>query len=144
MTILQRMGNKKQRNEYPTKPADSSAATLGQRGEALASRWLAARGYRILAQNWRFGRLELDVVAQQDSTLVIVEVKTRRESSMDPPGRPEEAVGLLKQRKLAQAGRAFLRARPDCQSLRFDVIAIRVRGNRCRLFHQQDAFFPEG
>jgi len=142
--MRKRMSNKKQRNEYPTKAADSSVGTLGQRGEALACRWLVERGYGILAQNWRFGRLELDLVAQQGSTLVIVEVKTRRETGSDPPGRPEEAVGLLKQRKLAQAGSAFLGTRPDCQSLRFDVIAIRVRGDRCRLFHQQDAFFPGG
>lgn len=122
-------------------PAQKRAG-LGKRGELVAANWLQRQGYRILARNWRYGRLELDLVAQLGETLVVVEVKTRRESGTDPPSRPEEAVNPGKQRKLGQAGMVFLGSRPDCQSVRFDVIAIRVRGNRCRLYHQQDAFFP--
>lgn len=117
-------------------------AGLGKRGEAVAAAWLQQHGYAVLARNWRCGRLELDLVARIGNTLVVVEVKTRRESGSDPPSRPEEAVSPSKQRKLGQAGAAFLTTQRDCLSLRFDVIAIRVRGDRCRLYHQQDAFFP--
>jgi len=133
-------------DEAPTlTPGQTSAqkrSGLGQRGEIVAAHWLQRRGYSILARNWRCGRLELDLVARLGETLVVVEVKTRRELGTDPPSRPEEAVNPAKQRKLGQAGAAFLGTQSDCLSLRFDVIAIRVRGDRCRLYHQQDAFFP--
>ncbi len=124
----------------PVKATDRAA--LGKKGELIAATWLEKQGYIILARNWRSGHLELDLVARQKSVMVIVEVKTRQEFGRDPPGRPEEAVQYLKQQRMARAALAFLDAQNGHWELRFDIIAIRVRGDRCRLYHQQDAFFP--
>ena len=117
-------------------------AWLGMRGEAVAEAWLRRKGYEILDRNWRSGHLELDLVARKDDTLVIVEVKTRREKPGQESERPDEAVQYLKQRRLGMAAKAYMGALPDCLYLRFDIIAIRVYGSRCRLYHQEDAFFP--
>jgi putative endonuclease len=115
---------------------------LGLQGEEVAARWLEKQGYRILERNWRNGHLELDLVASLGHTLIIAEVKTRRERTNEPESRPEEAVSAVKQRHLARAAQAYLALMPGNWQLRFDIIAIRVHGKRCRLYHQQDAFFP--
>ena len=62
---------------------------LGRRGEELAAQQLAAQGYQILAQNWRCGTGELDLVARDGESLVLIEVRTRRGRSM---GSPEESI----------------------------------------------------
>ncbi len=51
---------------------------LGKIGEDIAAVYLQDLGYEILDRNWRFKRVELDIVAHLDSTLVFCEVKTRR------------------------------------------------------------------
>ena len=51
--------------------------TLGREGERLAGEFLAARGYRILARNFRTRCGEVDLIAQRAGTLVFVEVKAR-------------------------------------------------------------------
>ena len=50
---------------------------LGRRGEEAAVEYLREKGYSILARNWRNVHKELDIIAQEDDELVIVEVKTR-------------------------------------------------------------------
>ena len=50
---------------------------LGRRGEALASRYLEEAGFRVIDRNWRCPLGDIDVVAVDGATLVVVEVKTR-------------------------------------------------------------------
>ena len=61
---------------------------LGRQGEELAARYLQQKGYQIIDRNWRSGRQELDIVAQKEDILVVVEVKSRRNNSF---GDPQEA-----------------------------------------------------
>lgn len=77
----------------PTHPPHA----LGRRGELLAVRMLEARGWRILATNYRAGRREVDVVARRGNLLAFVEVKTRSGSGF---GAPQAAVTRLKQREI--------------------------------------------
>ena len=49
---------------------------LGKEGEEESVRFLMEKGYKIRHRNWRSGKYELDIVAQQQNELVIVEVKT--------------------------------------------------------------------
>ncbi len=95
---------------------------FGAAGEARAARWYEARGYRVLARNWRCRDGELDLVVARGRTLVIVEVKARR---TDRFGSPVEAVTRQKQLRLRRLALRYLEAtgaRPA--SLRFDVVAI--------------------
>ena len=50
----------------------------GIAGEDLATNLLLQKGYRILERNWHCGHLEVDIIAETDDYLVIVEVKTRK------------------------------------------------------------------
>ncbi|MEU7697155.1 YraN family protein [Streptomyces sp. NPDC015492] len=59
---------------------------LGRYGEELAARRLTATGMHILARNWRCGRTgEIDIVARHGETLVVCEVKTRRDGGFEDP-----------------------------------------------------------
>lgn len=96
--------------------------TLGQRGEAVAARYLRHRGCKILARGDRFGPGELDLVALDRDTIVFVEVKTRQSHDA---GHPAEAVDELKQRRLTRLAVTFLKRHRllECPA-RFDVIAV--------------------
>lgn len=64
----------------------NATRALGRYGEELAVRTLTATGLHVLARNWRCGRTgEIDIVARDGDTLVICEVKTRREGAFEHP-----------------------------------------------------------
>ena len=62
---------------------------LGKFGEELAVEFLEKNGYTILETNWFFNKAEIDIIAQKENILAVVEVKTR--SSLDF-GLPQEFV----------------------------------------------------
>jgi putative endonuclease len=83
----------------------TARAALGSAGERLAAGWLEARGYRVLARNWRCAYGELDLVAEEQGELVFVEVKTRRGVAY---GAPEEAITARKRAHLIAASQCYL------------------------------------
>ncbi len=96
---------------------------LGADGERVAAEWYEARGYTVLARNWRCSDGELDLIVATGSTVVFCEVKTR---SSDRFGTPFDAVGPAKQRRLRRlAGRWLREAAPfRPTTLRFDVAGV--------------------
>lgn len=101
--------------------------TTGDAGEALVCQYLEAKGWRILATQWRCRWGELDIVARQDPVLAFVEVKTRQGQGWDQAGRL--AVDGRKQQKLIRTATTFLAHFPDCAELecRFDVALVQHR-----------------
>lgn len=112
---------------------------LGRAGEALAARHLSrADRLEVLARNWRIvdgplrGELDLVAVDPELGSLVVCEVKTRRDA--DRFGGAVAAVDPHKHRRLRALTRAFLREQPGrYATVRLDLIAIDVR--RARLTH---------
>jgi putative endonuclease len=95
---------------------------LGAEGEAAAAAWYEARGYDIVARNWRCREGELDLVVRRGRQLVFVEVKTR---TTDRFGVPAEAVTPAKQRRLRGLAMRYLAdTGTRAGDLRFDVVAI--------------------
>lgn len=101
-----------------------STLHTGQTGERIAERWLKRHGCRILARNYRAGRHEIDLIAEEKATgtVLFVEVKARSEGGL---GRPAEAVDANKRRFLRLAAEQWL-SEHDAQacSARFDVIEV--------------------
>lgn len=54
-----------------------SPTEIGRQAETAAAAYLKSLGYTIRAQNWRTRWCEIDIVAQKDTTVVLVEVKYR-------------------------------------------------------------------
>jgi putative endonuclease len=113
-----------QRPQRPQHPQHGQhRQQLGIAGEAVAARFLEARGYRIVARNVRADRVEIDLVARRGPLLVIVEVKSRASLR---GGSAAEAVDERKQRRLRRGARAWLASRPSVargtRRTRFDVV----------------------
>lgn len=103
-----------------------STTAVGRQGEAAACRYLEALGYRIVARNLYFSHHELDIVAEDDTFLVFVEVKSRRRSPDRPDrfGRPASAVSPKKRRSLLAAAAEYLRQNPTKKRPRIDVVEV--------------------
>lgn len=116
---------------------------LGQRGEDAAAAYLERAGMTLVERNWRCSFGEVDIVALDDATLVMCEVKTRRSAAK---GTPDEAVTPAKRRKYARLAEAYLQS-CGCGDIgvRFDVISILVIApDRALLRHHRAAFAIEG
>ena len=110
--------------------------TIGQDGEEEATRFLQAKGYRILARNVLANGGELDIVASIKKTLVFVEVKTRAQRSF---GGPLAAVTPTKQQRVAKAATQYIKENGlKFDSIRFDVICVLPQG----IEHIENAFSP--
>ena len=112
----------------------------GKFGEDVAVRWLEGKGIKILAKNFKVRGGEVDLVAQEGDVLAFVEVKTGRSGAFGPP---ETWVTPRKRRHLVRAARAYLAKNPWDGEVRFDVVAVEVRGDEVHVRHLRDAFRPE-
>lgn len=113
---------------------------LGHWGEDKAAEYLEGKGYRIVERDWRMGHRDLDIVALDDSTLVIAEVKTRRNDFFMEP---EQAVDKKKIRSLTIAANAFVKSRRLGLPIRFDIITVvGVESGNFHINHIENAFLP--
>lgn len=99
----------------------------GRRGEEYAAEMLGTKGYRIVKRNYTVGKSELDIIAENEETFVICEVKTRIQAYGTPSryGPPSRAVTKEKRRHLLPATTLFCRKRQDAEKpFRFDVIEV--------------------
>src|SRR5215217_4565349 len=112
---------------------------LGKRGEEIAKDYLENLGYRILKMNWKYGRAEVDVIADLGGVIIFVEVKTR--SSIEF-GMPEEFVSRKKEQQLEYASSAYIEMTSHQGEIRFDVIAIVFeKKDIYKINHIEDAFW---
>ncbi len=102
-------------------------------GENLACEFLAHNGYRIIEKNFRCPGGEVDIVTQQEDTLVFVEVRTKRSRRF---GGPEESITPVKMEKLRTVAAYYWQSHRDLpDSWRIDVVAIQMdsRGRVSRI-----------
>ena len=109
----------------------------GTQGENAASDFLLAKGYKIIARNYRYKRAEIDIIAQLDNLLVFAEVKWRRSDNF---GFPEEAVSERKRELFLEAAEHYIEETGWQHDLRFDIIAITKNNSGQYLYHIEDAF----
>lgn len=112
---------------------------LGKLGEERAQAYLVLKGYKIRHTNWVTGKFELDIVAEKDGMLVIVEVKTRSSEYFE---HPEEAITLRKIRNLVSAAHDYIFKFNWMGETRFDIISVIPKGQTYTIQHIEDAFLP--
>ncbi len=93
----------------------------GAIGEVMAARFLRDKKWTIIASNYRCRFGEIDMIAQDGSYIVFVEVKTRARGALVSPA---EAVTRDKQRKLIKTAGLFLQRYPSKYQPRFDVVEV--------------------
>ncbi|MDO4413260.1 YraN family protein [Cutibacterium sp.] len=98
---------------------------FGAWGEDIAAEYLESLGWTIIARNWACDVGEIDLIAHDDQTVVIVEVKTRSGTGF---GDPLESITKTKVRKLNELALAWLVNQEDpVHSIRIDAIGVMAR-----------------
>ena len=96
---------------------------FGRRSERAAARYLRGLGYRLVAANVADPAGEIDLIALDGPTVVVVEVRSTAGDDLD---RTAASVDLRKQRKLTGAAVRFLARRRLLEgvAVRFDVLVL--------------------
>jgi len=115
------------------------SASLGKLGENLAAEWLQQHGYTILDRNWKSGRTEIDIIAENDRFIVFAEVKTRSAGYLADPA---TAVNVPKQRTIIFAASNYIKNRNLEKEARFDIITVVADGPERIIDHMENAFYP--
>ena len=113
---------------------------LGKKGEQIALDHLTEKDYKIHKRNWYFRKKEIDIIAEKDDFLVIIEVKSR---SVGFQENPRDAVNMKKQRFLIQAANAYVNKYNIDLEVRFDIITVVFFNDQeYEIEHIDDAFYP--
>ncbi len=112
---------------------------LGQKGEDLAADHLKKGGFKILFRNWKWGKHEIDIIAENKDIVIFVEVKTRAD---DYQMHPVTAITKEKQRSIILAADGYLQKFNINKEGRFDVIIIIKTGESFQIDHIEGAFYP--
>lgn len=110
---------------------------LGKKGEQLAVTFLQKEGYLILEQNWRFKKAEVDIIAEKNGVLAVVEVKTRSNNYF---GEPQDFIKSKKIKLLVEAVDEYVNSKELDVEVRFDIIALTKQGDGFSMEHLKDAF----
>jgi putative endonuclease len=106
----------------------------GNAGEALAAGYLELAGLEIVQRNARVGGVEVDLVARDGDTRVVVEVKFRGRSDY---GGAALAVDQRKRERLMRAARAL--QGDGRHAVRIDVIAVELEPDGAAVHHYRNA-----
>ena len=109
---------------------------IGHIGEELAKQYLKKKGFKILHTNWLLHNVgEIDIIAEQQDSLVFIEVKTR--TSLDY-GSPLEAINNKKIEQLKKTALLFLsQNKTPYENIRFDAISIILKPE-IKIYHIQN------
>ncbi|MEZ2413970.1 YraN family protein [Muriicola sp. E247] len=110
---------------------------LGRKGEDMAVQSLVKKGYSIRERNYRFGKAEIDILAQKDGILAVVEVKMRRLGHLRSLA---DAVNLKKRSRLIKAADHYVIKNNLNVEVRFDIILILHSKDKHSLEHLEAAF----
>ena len=94
----------------------------GDRGEAIAARYLKEKGHVLRARNYRKATGEIDLISQVGETVVFTEVKLR---TTDAYGTPAQAVDYRRQQRMIRTALWYLQENSLFDwNVRFDVVEI--------------------
>jgi putative endonuclease len=111
---------------------------FGKLGEQYAIHHLSKMGYEILEKNYRYLKGEIDIIAQKNGTLVIVEVKSRSSGFI------ADLADLIHQKKrnlLVAAAHQYVTVNNLDVEVRFDIITLVKVREGLKLDHIEDAFY---
>lgn len=112
---------------------------LGKIGENIAANLLIKKGYIIRERNWRIGKLEIDIIAELNQRIVIVEVKTRSTNTYNPL----DAIDRKKVMRLIRAAKSYLTINHLERELQFDIVTVvGTNSHDLELNHYADAIMP--
>tara|TARA_B100001175_G_C19478502_1_gene625736 strand:+ start:588 stop:956 length:369 start_codon:yes stop_codon:yes gene_type:complete len=111
---------------------------LGKQGEEQAVNYLQKNGYIILDKRWKYKRFEIDIIAKNQSTLIFLEVKTRR----NPIISINEIVSNAQKDRIINTAHHYILSNEIDLNIRFDLIYIDYTQKTFNLKHFKEFFTP--
>lgn len=115
--------------------------TVGRRAEAAVVRYLEREGYQIVGTNLRLGHLELDVVARRETTVVVVEVRTRGTGAWTTAF---GSIDAKKRQRIRRGGERLWQRRyrndPSVERMRFDAASVTFEAGEAQVDYVVAAF----
>lgn len=111
---------------------------FGNLAENLAADFLTQKNYKILVRNFRYQRAEVDIIAEFEDLIVVVEVKARSYNSLIEP---QEAVTKKKIKSILLCSDFFMKENAIDKEVRFDIITVVPdESGKLVIEHIEDAF----
>ena len=121
----------------------TSRRKLGDKGEAIAAKYLIGKGFELLAHNVHAPGGELDLIMKEGDEFVFVEVKTRKSHAF---GVAAESFTPRKVQRMLAAIEHYFLVRNDLNDIpffRIDFVAVEVRKGRFFCEHFSHIEVPE-
>ncbi len=115
---------------------------LGNKGEQLAAAYLEEKGHKILFQNYRSGRYEIDIISRLNDILVFSEVKSNFKKPLSESG---FKINKSKKNSIINGAYRFIDADPQYRDMdvRFDVLIVDFSAYPAEIEHYEGAFWQE-
>lgn len=104
----------------------------------MAARFLIDKGFEIVERNYRYKRLEIDLIVKKDNWLIFVEVKLR---SSDAYGYPEDFVDYKKAKNIVDGAEQYTYDKNWQGNVRYDIVSIRLQQDQTEIIQIEDAFY---
>lgn len=111
---------------------------FGKEGEQIAVDFLIKKGYKIKYRNYRYLKAEIDIIAQINNTLAIVEVRSRSSSFFENIA---ETITKKKISLLVLGADYYVTEQNLDVEVRFDVITILRNKKVLEIEHLESAFY---
>ncbi|PCJ98923.1 MAG: endonuclease [Flavobacteriaceae bacterium] len=111
---------------------------FGKEGEQIAVDFLIKSGYSIKCRNYRYLKAEIDIIAQKNDILAIVEVKSRSSTFQEHIA---ESVTQKKIKLLVMAANHYVIDNDLDVDVRFDIVTILRTKDNFNLEHIKTAFY---
>lgn len=117
-----------------------STRDIGKQAEQQAAEYLKEQGFAIRDVNWQQGQKEIDIVAEKNGILHIVEVRSLSSTSVM---QPYQSINRQKQRNIIWAANAYIEKYRLDMEVQFDIISlVRNRGS-IEIEYIPNAFYPQ-
>lgn len=122
--------------------ASSNRQTVGKSAEASACKFLEAKGFVLIAQNYRSKFGEIDLIMRDQDEIVFIEVRSRQRIDY---GSALDSVNRGKIKKIIKTATYFLQTKNWLHTVhsRFDVVAIHPVTGKIQLEWIKNAFSAE-
>lgn len=99
----------------------TTSHSIGQHTEDACCEYLQQQGLKLVARNYRGRRGEIDIIMQDENTLIFVEVRFRKNNFY---GGALESVTTQKQQRVLNTAEEYLQKETKLKNGRIDVVAM--------------------
>ncbi|MGI9552964.1 MAG: YraN family protein [Aurantibacter sp.] len=111
---------------------------FGKEGEQMAVDFLIDAGYKIRCRNYRYLKSEIDIIAQKEAILVVVEVRARSNDQIIPIA---DTITSKKIKLLVMGADHYVTTNKLDVEVRFDIITILKNKKIFKIEHLENAFY---